>query len=70
VQLKLLAGGVVLAAVIVGLCDRAIHGAPELVIVWLIGIIGVAIAGTTLLLTLAVRDERLATATFATRRRR
>jgi hypothetical protein len=61
-QLKVLAGGLVLAAAIAALCDRAIHGPPELIVVWLLATLGVAIEGALHLRILAEGDQRLATA--------
>lgn len=61
-RLKVLAGGLVLTLAIAALCDRAIHGPPELIVVWLLATLGVAIEGALHLRILAEGDQRLATA--------
>lgn len=61
-QLKALAGAAALIVAVGVLCDRAIHGPPELIIVWILGILGVAIEGTIHLGMLADENQRLATA--------
>ncbi len=62
---RLIAGALVLVAVVAALCDRAIHCAPELLAVWVLAIIGIAISGATLLLSFTRREERIAKATIA-----
>lgn len=61
-QLKMLCGSAVLVSAVGLLCDRAIHGPPELILVWLLATIGVAAEGVVHLRLLAERPPRLATA--------
>lgn len=63
-QLKVLAGGVALTAAVGALCDRAIQGPPEMLVIWILATLGVAIEGLTLLTLLACRGEHVATATI------
>lgn len=61
-QLKVFAASLVLAGAVGLLCERAIHGPPELILIWLLVTIGVAIEGVTLLAVLSHRDEPVASA--------
>jgi hypothetical protein len=61
-QLKALAGAAALIVAVGVLCDRAIQGPPEMLIIWIFATLGVAIEGVIHLRILADDHQRVATA--------